>query len=92
MKPIPIRPLPVRIGVFCLLAALVGWLGWTIARNAWGDSLVTALQRSPNLGNRTRLATADEAVRYASADPYVRRERGDVYLSAAEPRTSREAP
>ena len=83
MKPIPIRLWPLRIGLLLALVALCGWLGWTLVRLALGDSLVTALQRAPNLAAQTRLATADDAAAYSSADPLVRWERGAAYLAAA---------
>ena len=83
MKPIQIRPLPLRIGLWLTLVILCGWLGWSLISLALGDSFVTALQRSPNLGAKTRLQTADSAARYAANDPLVRWERGTTYLSVA---------
>ncbi len=83
MKPISIRPVPLRIGLLLALVVLCGWLGWSLVYAALGDSLATALQRAPNLNATARLKMADNAASYAPHDPLVRWERGSTYLAAA---------
>jgi tetratricopeptide (TPR) repeat protein len=83
MKSIPIRPVPLRLGLLLALIGLCGWLGVKLVYGALGDSLATALQRATNVNTPARLAMADNAARYADSDPLVRWERGSAYLAAA---------
>ncbi len=83
MISIPIRSVVLRLALLLALVAALGWLGWTIARAAYGDSLSNYAERSPDLSNEARLQDADAAVAYAPRDPLVRWQRGDIYLAIA---------
>lgn len=83
MTTIPLRFLPLRILLLLLIAGALGWLIWFVVNLAIGDSLMTFVQRNPNLAVEARLAGADQAVQYAARDPLLRWQRGGVYLNAA---------
>jgi tetratricopeptide (TPR) repeat protein len=83
MISIPLRPLPIRILFFLLLAAGLGWLGWRVIRTAIGDSVMSYVQRAPNLAVASQLEGADLAGRFSPDDPVIRWQRGGVYLNAA---------
>jgi hypothetical protein len=83
MISISIRPLPIRIFFRAVLLTGLGLLAWPIIRAAIGDSVMTYVQRSPNLAVDSQIAGADMAARYSPHDPTVRWRRGGVYLNAA---------
>ncbi len=83
MISISIRPLPIRIIFLVLLLAGLGRLAWPIVRAAVGDSVMTYVNRSPNLAVDSQIAGADMAARYSPNDPTVRWRRGGVYMNAA---------
>jgi tetratricopeptide (TPR) repeat protein len=84
MTTIPLGPWPVRIILLLVFAAGLGALGWTISRAAIGDSVMTFVQRNPNLSLDARVEGADMAAGYSPRDPLIRWKRGGVYLSAAD--------
>lgn len=83
MITIPLRPILVRI-IF-LLALIAGFapLGWFVVRTAIGDSVMTFVERKPDLSVEAQIEGADLALKYSSRDPLVRWRRGGVYLKAA---------
>jgi tetratricopeptide (TPR) repeat protein len=83
MTTIPLRSAPLRIILLLIVAGALGWLVWFILSAAIADSLMTFVQRNPNLAVEARLAGADSAVQYAARDPLLRWQRGGVYLNAA---------
>lgn len=83
MISIPIRPVALRLALLLALAGVLGWLALTISRAAVGESIATYVERNPNLSNEARLQGADAAAQYAPRDPWVRRQRGGGYLTAA---------
>ena len=90
MKTISLRPIPLRI--LFLLAAVAGItaLSWLTIRTAVGDSVLTFVERNPNLSPQARLQGADTAVDYAGRDPRMHLGRGGVYLAAANEEQSEE--
>ena len=83
MISIPIRFLPIRILFLLALVAVLAVLGSLIVRGGIGDSVMTYVQRAPNLPVETQVEGADLALRYAPRDPSIRWRRGGVYLNAA---------
>ena len=83
MISISIRSMVLRLALLLVLVAVFGWLGWTIARAAIGDSVSSYAERSPDLSNEARMRGADTAIAYAPQDPLVRWRRGGAYLKAA---------
>lgn len=83
MISIPLRSIFLRIPFFLALAAGLGWLGWRIVRTAIGDSVMTYVQRAPNLSLASQIEGADMAGRFSPDDPLIHWQRGGVYLSAA---------
>lgn len=83
MISIPIRAVALRLVLLSGLTFAFGWLGWTIARAAIGDSISSYVKRNPELSDEARLRGADSAVAYAPRDPLVRWQRGGVYLAMA---------
>jgi Flp pilus assembly protein TadD len=83
MITIPLRPIPIRI-IF-LLALITGLtpLIWFVIRTAIGDSVMTFVERKPDLSLEARVEGADLALKYSPRDPLVRWRRGGVYLKAA---------
>ena len=83
MISIPLGPIPIRLLLVLLLAGGLGVLGWSIVRMAIGESVMTFVQRAPDLSVEARIEGADMAARYAPDDPLIRWRRGGVYLNAA---------
>jgi tetratricopeptide (TPR) repeat protein len=83
MISIPLGPIPVRLLLLLLLAGGLGVLGWSVARTAIGESVMTFVQRAPNLSAEARIEGADMAARYSPGDPLIHWQRGGVYLNAA---------
>jgi hypothetical protein len=83
MLSIPIRFLALRLVLLLAGAGALGWLGWTIARAALGDSFITFVERHPNLSNEARLQGAERALAFAPSDPLVRWQRGGTFLTIA---------
>lgn len=83
MNTVSLRPIVLR--ALFLIAASIGIaaLSWPVARFAIGDSVMTFVQRNPNLEPEAQLQGADIAVRYAGNDPLLRMGRGAVYLASA---------
>ncbi|MBL8167968.1 MAG: tetratricopeptide repeat protein [Acidobacteria bacterium] len=83
-------PLPLRLLLFVVLLAGCTLLGWFAFQFAAGDSVMTFVQRNPNLAPEAQLAGADAAVAYAPRDPLLHLRRGGVYLNAANEDLSEE--
>jgi hypothetical protein len=83
MFTIPLRPWPVRVIFLLALVAGLALLGWFIARAAIGDSVMTFVQRNPDLSVEAQIEGADMAVKYSPRDPLIHWRRGGVYLNAA---------
>ncbi len=84
MITIPLGPLPVRLILVLALIAGLAVLGYGVVRTAIGDSIMTFVQRSPDLAIAAQLEGADLALKYASHDPLIHWRRGGVYLKAAD--------
>src|SRR5262249_48989827 len=54
-----------------------------VVRAAIGDSVMTFVERNPNLSAEARLEGADTAASFASSDPRMHLGRGGVYLASA---------
>ncbi|MFN0088083.1 MAG: tetratricopeptide repeat protein [Blastocatellia bacterium] len=83
MISIPLGPIPIRLLLLLLLAGGLGMLGWSVVRTAIGESVMTFVQRAPNLSAEDRIEGADMAARYSPGDPLIHWRRGGVYMSAA---------
>jgi tetratricopeptide (TPR) repeat protein len=83
MKTISLHPVPLRILFLLAVVAGLGALSWMVARTAVGDSVMTFVERNPNLSSQARLEGADAAVSSAGRDPLMHLGRGGVYLAAA---------
>ncbi|MEP7337310.1 MAG: hypothetical protein ABI977_06155 [Acidobacteriota bacterium] len=83
MKTISLRPFPLRILFLLATVAGLGALSWLVVRTAIGDSVMTFVERNPNLSSQARLEGADAAVSSAGRDPLMHLGRGGVYLAAA---------
>lgn len=83
MITISLRPLPLRL-IF-LLAAIAGFgiLSWFVVRAAIGDSVMTFVERNPNLSSAAQIEGADAAASYDPRNPLIHLGRGEVYLAAA---------
>jgi hypothetical protein len=83
MITLPLRSLSLRlIFLLVLLAGLAG-ISWFIVRALIGNSFMTFAQRKIDLETPLRLSGADSAVRFASRDPLIHYQRGQLYLNAA---------
>lgn len=78
-----LRPVIIRIVLFLLLAAGLGGLGYIVVRGAIGDSIMTFVQRNPNLSVEARVQGADLAAKFSDRDPLIHWQRGGVYLNAS---------
>lgn len=83
MITIPLRPIILRLLLLAAMAAGFGALSVKAIRYAVGDSIVTFIQRTPNLSIAARIQGVDMAARYSPGDPMARWMRGGVYFSAA---------
>lgn len=83
MITIPLRPIPVRVIFLLALIAGLAPLGWLVVRTAIGDSVMTFVERKPDLSLEAQIEGADLALKYSPRDPLVRWRRGGVYLKAA---------
>lgn len=90
MKTISLRLIPLRILFLLVSVAAVAALSWLIIQSAIGDSVLTFVERNPNLSPQARLQGADTAVHYAGRDPRLHLGRGGVYLAAANEEQSEE--
>src|SRR5262249_40263454 len=83
MRTISLRPIALRI--FFLLVSVVRLcvLFFLVVRAAIGDSVMTFVERNPNLSAEARLEGADTAASFASSDPRMHLGRGGVYLASA---------
>lgn len=90
MTTIPLRPLPIRILFLLLVVAGLGMLSWIAAWAAVGDSVLTFVERNPNLSQEARLTGVDTAASYGARDPLAHLGRGNVYLAAANSEQSEE--
>lgn len=83
MTTIPLRPAPLRLIVVAALAAGLGFLCWTIARTAFGSSLMTFAQRAAEITPESRVDAAQIARKYAPEDPLVRYGAGGILMNTA---------
>ncbi|MEO6723842.1 MAG: hypothetical protein ABIU20_09925 [Blastocatellia bacterium] len=83
MKTFSLRPLPLRIIFPLAVIAGLGMVAWLVVRLTIGDSVMTYVERNPNLSPQARLEGADTAAGYAGRDPRMHLGRGGVYLTAA---------
>jgi len=90
MITIPFRPLALRLLLLVLVLAGLVVLSWPIVRAAIGDSVLSFVQRNPNLSPEAQIQGADVAVVYADNDPLAHLGRGRVYLAAANEEQSEE--
>lgn len=90
MTTIPLRPIAIRILLLILIVAGLVAISWPIIRAAIGDSVMTFVQRNPNLAPEAQLQGADIATYYAANDPLAHLGRGRVYLAAANDEQSEE--
>src|SRR5262247_3272051 len=84
MISIPLRPIPIRILFLLLISAAIGVLVWFVARTAIGGSVMTFVERAPNLAVEAQIEGADMAVKFAPRDPLIHWQRGGVYLHASD--------
>lgn len=80
---ISFRPVVLRVLFVLLMASGLGALGYLAARAAIGDSIMTFVQRNPNLSIQGKIEGADLAVRFSTRDPLIHWQRGGVYFNAA---------
>lgn len=80
---ISFRPVILRLLFLLLLVAGLGILGYIVVRAAIGDSIMTFVQRNPNLSIEGKIEGADLAARFSDRDPLIRWLRGGVYFNAA---------
>jgi len=83
MRIISLRPIALRILLLLVAVAGLGVLSYLVVRAAIGDSVMTFVERNPNLSPEARLEGADTAASYASSDPRMHLGRGGVYLASA---------
>lgn len=83
MISIAIRPWPLRLILGLGLAAGLLVLGWQIISAGIGSSVMTYVQRAPDLAPEARIEGAGIAASWAPADPLVRYGAGGIYLAAA---------
>ncbi len=83
MITLTLRSLPLRLTFLLVLLTGLAGMSWFIVRALIGDSFMTFARWKLDLETSLRLSGADSAVRFASCDPLIHYQRGQLYLSAA---------